>query len=196
MALLNNFKKTTSGSVEFMSGVFVNEVKIKDIKSVYGGTDWQNAKYKDDVGLSVEIDIGQNFFPTHYIGGRLSKDDFGEVVSLGSVRRVDEFLAAIDVDVKLTDDYKFEEDALRDCIGKKYLRLTYVSGKRDNGKLKYSDFQTVANAGENKRVLIDEFKKHVSNQWIKNYRPENMDNENVNRQFSPETTNKDDLSDW
>ena len=81
-------------------------------------------------------------------------------------------------------------------MGRKYLRLTYVSGNRNNEKLKYSDFQEDAKAGENKRVLIDTFKKHVSNEWIKNYRPENMDRESVNKRFSPETTGSDDLSTW
>jgi hypothetical protein len=196
MGLISNYKKTTSDSIEFMSGVFVNEVTITNVEPVYGGTDWQHDNYKDDIGLSLTIDIGQSFEPTHYIGGRLKKDDFGEVTSLGTARRINTFFEAIDVDVKLTDDHKFEEDALRDCMGRKYLRLTYVSGKRNDGKLKYSDFQEVAKAGENKRVLIDTFKKHVSNEWIKNYRPENMDRESVNKKFSPETTGSNDLSTW
>jgi hypothetical protein len=196
MALISNYKKTTSSSVEFMSGVFVNEVIITNVEPVYGGTDWQHSDYKDDIGLSLTIDIGQSFEPTHYIGGRLKKDDFGEVISLGTVRRVNTFFEAIDVDVKLTDEHKFEEDALRDCIGRKYLRLTYVSGKRNEGKLKYSDFQEVAKAGENKRVLIDTFKNHISNEWIKNYRPESMDRQGVNKQSSSETSGNDDLSTW
>lgn len=197
MALLSNFKEMPSSSPkEFMSGVFVNEVTITDVTPVYGGTEWQNAKYKDDIGINVTIDIGQSFQPTHYIGGRLKKDDFGEVTSLGTVRRVGDFFTAIDVDVKLSDERKFEEDALRDCIGRKYLRLTYVSGKKDNGKLKYSDFQQVAKSTDNKRVLIDTFKEHVENGWLKNYRPEHMEKESgkVWNESTPATN--DNLNDW
>ena len=40
----------TSDTKKYMSGVFVNNVSVVSVKPIYGGTEWQNKKYKDDVG--------------------------------------------------------------------------------------------------------------------------------------------------
>lgn len=187
MGLNTNFG--TSDTKKYMSGVFVNNVSVVSVKPIYGGTEWQNEKYKDDIGIEVVIEIGQSFQPTFYVGGRLKKDDFGEPVGLGSVRRVAEFFTAINVDVLMDDSGKLDETNLEDCVGKEFMRLSYVSGKRDNGKLKYTDFQTVASAQSEKRDLVSTFKEHINNGWIKNYRPEVMEDSNP-------SIGNDELSDW
>ena len=173
---------------KYMDGVFINQVTVVDVEPIYGGTEWQSEKWKDDIGLNIKIEIGQNFQPVFYIGGRLKKDEFGEIKDPGSVRRVIQFFEAIDVTVDLDGQYKIvNKDSLRDCIGRHFLRLSYVSGKRDNGKLKYSDFQQVIPATSEKRELIDMFKSHLNNKWIKNYQPEVMESN------SP---GNDELADW
>ena len=179
----------TSDTKKYMSGVFVNNVSVVSVKPIYGGTEWQNEKYKDDVGLEIVIEIGQSFQPTFYVGGRLKKDDFGEPVGLGSVRRVAEFFNAINVDVLMDDTGKLEEKNLESCVGKEFLRLSYVSGKKENNKLKYTDVQNVASANSEKRDLVDTFKEHINNGWVKNYKPELMEE-------SKPLAGNDDLSDW
>ena len=187
MGLNTNFE--TPKTKDFMSGGWVNNVTVVSVVPVYGGTEWQNEQYKDDVGVNVVIEIGQDFQPTFYVGGRLKKDDFGEIVGLGSVRRVAEFFNAIDVDVNMDDSMKLDETNLESCVGKEFMRLSYVSGKRDNGKLKYTDFQTVASAKSEKRDLVSIFKDHINKAWIKNYRPEVMEDSNP-------SIGNDELSDW
>jgi len=188
MGLNTNF--ATPKSKDFMSGVWVNNVTVVSVEPIYGGTEWQHEKYKDDIGVNIVIEIGQSFQPTFYVGGRLKKDDFGETVGLGSVRRVSEFFDAINVDVNMDDDtYKLDETNLENCVGKEFMRLSYVSGKRENGKLKYTDFQTVASAQSEKRDLVSTFKEHINNGWIKNYRPEVMEDNNP-------SIGNDELSDW
>ena len=49
----------TSDTKKYMSGVFVNNVSVVSVKPIYGGTEWQNEKYKDDVGLEIVIEIGK-----------------------------------------------------------------------------------------------------------------------------------------
>ena len=176
MGLSTGFKSQTTNSEQFMSGVFVNECTIVSVDTVYGGKEWQNEKYKDDVGLDVTLDIGKSFQPVFYIGGRLKRDEFGEVKNLGTVRRISTFFDAIDVDAKLNDEHKIEEDALADCIGTKFNRLSYVSGTKQDGKVRYSDFQEIVSASTPTITLIETFKKHVNNGWLKNYKPELMDN--------------------
>jgi hypothetical protein len=176
MGLSTSFKSEPKKSSDFMSGVFVNECTIVSVKPVYGGKEWQNEKYKDDVGLDITIDIGKSFQPVFYVGGRLKRDEFGEVKDLGTVRRIATFFDAIDVDAKLTDEHKIEEDVLPDCVGQMFNRLSYVSGTKQDGKVRYSDFQEVVSANTPSITLIETFKKHVNNGWLKNYKPELMDN--------------------
>ena len=188
MGLNTNF--ATPKSKDFMSGVWVNNVTVVSVEPIYGGAEWQHEKYKDDIGVNIVIEIGQSFQPTFYVGGRLKKDDFGETVGLGSVRRVSEFFDAINVDVNMDDDtYKLDETNLENCVGKEFMRLSYVSGKRENGKLKYTDFQTVASAQSEKRDLVSTFKDHINKEWIKNYKPEVMEDNNP-------SIGNDELSDW
>ena len=85
MGLSTGFKSQTTNSEQFMSGVFVNECTIVSVDTVYGGKEWQNEKYKDDVGLDITLDIGKSFQPVFYIGGRLKRDEFGEVKNLGTL---------------------------------------------------------------------------------------------------------------
>ena len=59
MGLNTNFE--TPKTKDFMSGVWVNNVTVVSVSPVYGGTEWQNEKYKDDVGINVVIEIGQSF---------------------------------------------------------------------------------------------------------------------------------------
>ena len=84
---------------------------------------------------------------------------------------------------------RLDETNLESCVGKEFMRLSYVSGKRDNGKLKYTDFQTVASAQSEKRDLVNIFKDHIKQGWIKNYRPEVMEDSNP-------SIGNDELSDW
>ena len=138
--------------------------------------------------MNIKIEIGQNFQPVFYIGGRLKKDEFGEIKDPGTVRRVQKFFNAIDMEMPLTSEYKIEDPSmLENCVGRTFFRLSYVVGTKPNGKPKYRDFQEVISSKSEKRELIDEFKKHLENEWIKNYQPQVMQSNNPGN---------DELSGW
>jgi hypothetical protein len=176
-------KYSSKSTKKFMPGVFINDVTIVDIEVIYGGTEWQKEKYKDDVGINVTIDIGRDFQPKFYTGGRFKKDEFGEKVGEGTLRRLDIFFDAIDVDAKVDDEDKIPEDVLPDCRGRVFKRLSYVKGTKKNGKPSYADFQTVAAPESQNGELVAEFKLNLEKGWIKNYKPELMEE-------------SDELADW
>ena len=67
MGLSTSFKSEPKNSEQFMSGVFVNECTIVSVEPVYGGKEWQNEKYKDDVGLDITLDIGKSCFSLSFL---------------------------------------------------------------------------------------------------------------------------------
>ena len=176
-------KYSSKSTKKFMPGVFINDVTIVDIEVIYGGTEWQKEKYKDDVGINVTIDIGRDFQPKFYTGGRFKKDEFGEKVGEGTLRRLDIFFDAIDVDAKFDDEDKIPEDVLPDCRCRVFKRLSYVKVTKKNGKPSYADFQTVAAPESQNGELVAEFKLNIEKGWIKNYKPELMEE-------------SDELADW
>ena len=129
---------------KYMSGVFVNEVKIVSVVPTYEGKEWQK-QYKDDVGLDITLDIGRDFQPVMYIGGSLKKDDFGEVSGIGSAVKVKLFFD--ELGIKLDDQeiltQSINEDRFASVAGLSFQRLSYVTKRKENGKLQYSDFQNV-----------------------------------------------------
>tara|TARA_R110002020_G_scaffold1370_1_gene6263 strand:- start:3290 stop:3826 length:537 start_codon:yes stop_codon:yes gene_type:complete len=175
---------------KYMSGVFVNEVKIVSVVPTYEGKEWQK-QYKDDVGLDITLDIGRDFQPVMYIGGSLKKDDFGEVQGVGSAVKVKLFFD--ELGIKLDDQelltQSINEDRFNSVQGMSFQRLSYVTKRKENGKLQYSDFQNVLNVNKPKSELIDKFKESVSNGWIKSYKPELM------QEQSPKFAEQE-ISDW
>ena len=175
---------------KYMQGVFVNDVKIVSVEPCYDGKVWQK-QYKDDLGVDVTLDIGRDFQPVMYIGGSFKKNDFGDVEGLGSAVKVKFFFNELGINV---DDAELMSKALSDdvvsqCTGKTFQRLSYVTKRKDNGKLQYSDFQNILGEGKPKSELIDKFKESVANGWIKSYKPELMDTQQTKFKES-------DISDW
>mgnify|MGYP003625109809 FL=1 len=102
-------------------------------------------------------------------------DEFGDRVGIGTVKKVDILLTSLGIDTELSDDGKIPEEAVEEFVGKEFTRLSYVSGIKDNGKSKWSEWQETAEAGVDFNILIDKFLLAVEKGYVKNYKPEQPD---------------------
>ena len=157
------------------NGIFISKVKITSIKAYYGEKQrWQ--KLPDDIGIEMTLDIGRDFEPTFYVGGAFKRDEFGDILSLGTVKKVDILFDSMGMDVPFGEDNIVSEDVLNDCVGREFLRLSYVSGEKDNGKSKWSDWQETRSVDTSKEDFTKDFMNAVLNGWVRNYEPSTTTN--------------------
>jgi hypothetical protein len=120
----------------------------------------------------MTLDIGRDFEPSFYIGGQLKRDEFGNKVGLGTCKKVDILFDSLDIDVPITiDDLTIPQDILNDCVGRDFLRLSYVKGQKDNGKSEWSNWQETAKTGTDYNVFKETFLSAVSKKYVRNYQP-------------------------
>lgn len=156
------------------NGVFVSKSKVSAVKVFYDEQQkWQTRP--DSIGVEMTLDIGKDFEPTFYVGGAFKLDEFGDKVGIGTVKKVDILLESLGIDASLTEDNKIPEDVVNDIVGREFVRLSYVSGVKDNGKSKWSDWQETRPVGTDFNDFTDAFLNAVNQGWVKNYKPEPED---------------------
>tara|TARA_R110000824_G_scaffold17372_6_gene70669 strand:- start:3666 stop:4208 length:543 start_codon:yes stop_codon:yes gene_type:complete len=172
---INGLKSSSNfSSTPKTNGIFVSRSKVSGVKVFYNEQQkWQ--KKPDSIGVEMTLDIGKDFEPTFYVGGQFSMDEFGDRVGIGTVKKVDILLTSLGIDTELSDDGKIPEEAVEEFVGKEFTRLSYVSGIKDNGKSKWSEWQETAEAGVDFNILIDKFLLAVEKGYVKNYKPEQPD---------------------
>ena len=155
------------------TGVFVSEATIKNIVVKYDvQEEWQ--KRPDDIALFLPLDVGQNFDYDMRIGGFFNSNEDGSVKTWGAELKVKILLDALNIKGSLTKDWQLSDEVLEEMIGKKFLRLSYVSGTKDNGKARWFDWNEVGRLGQEDR-LKERFMKAVNDGWVKNFRPDTGD---------------------
>jgi|10_taG_2_1085330.scaffolds.fasta_scaffold02207_14 hypothetical protein len=170
IAGLKSSSSIGGNGVKKTQGVYVGKAIITSIIPHYNTQQkWQ--RKPDDIGLEMTLDIGRDFEPTFYVGGAFKRDEFGDIVNMGTVKKVDILLDSLGVDTSLTKDNKVPEDVLNDCIGREFLRLSYVSGERDDGRAKWSDWQETRRSGIDYNDFTKDFMTAVDNQWVRNFKP-------------------------
>jgi len=158
------------------NGIFVSKSKVSGVKAFYKEQQkWQQKP--DDIGVEMTLDIGKDFEPTFYVGGIFKKDEFGDKVGIGTVKKIDILLTSLGLDASLTEDDKIPEDVINDFVGREFIRLSYVSGVKDNGKSKWSEWQETCAVGIDFNEFTDKFLNAVDKGWVKNYKPENPQDE-------------------
>jgi hypothetical protein len=166
----NQWKKRTYGP-----GVFINEVEVAAAEDISGTT----PPFMDrpvDIGIKLTLEIGKNFQPVLSITGNFKRDtDTGEVIGWGSAFVVQEALSRLGFKGELDQENRIPADALQRVIGKSFLRLSYISGEKQNGKPRYSDWGRMASTEEGAEELAKRFKQSVAKGYPKNYRPELLD---------------------
>ena len=155
------------------TGVFVSEATIKNIVVKYDvQEEWQ--KRPDDIALFLTLDVGQNFDYEMRIGGFFNRNEDGSVKNWGAALKVKILLDALNIKGSLTKDWQLPDEIVEEMIGKKFLRLSYVSGTKDNGKARWFDWNEVGRLGQEDR-LKERFMKAVNDGWVKNFRPDTGD---------------------
>jgi len=155
------------------TGVFVSEATIKNIVVKYDvQEEWQ--KRPDDIALFLTLDVGQNFDYEMRIGGFFNRNEDGSVKNWGAALKVKILLDALNIKGSLTEDWQLSDEVLEEMMGKKFLRLSYVSGTKDNGKPRWFDWNEVGRLGQEDR-LKERFMKAVNDGWVKNFRPDTGD---------------------
>lgn len=157
-------------------GVYINEATIAKVKDISGiiAADWQQRPF--DIGLQLVLEIGRDFQPTMTIGGDFKRATDGSITDWGTAWPVRALMDALKVKGKLVKG-KLPKEVLQQMVGLKILRLSYVRGKnkKDETKLSYADWNTVALAGNGAAAdLLKAWEKSRAKGYPKNYHPELM----------------------
>lgn len=166
----NRFKSNLYGK-----GLYINLVTIIDAEDISGTT----LPFLDrpiEIGVKLTLDIGKEFQPELTIFGEFEKDiNSGEVIGWGSAFSIQELLYKLSFQGRLDDNNTIPAEALKSLVGKQFFKLSYVSGIKDNGNLKYSNWNLIASVEEEPESLVKRFQKSVLNGYPKNYRPQLID---------------------
>lgn len=154
-------------------GIYINEVTVAGAEDISG----QPLPFRDqpfDIGIKLTLDIGRDFQPEMIIGGNF-KIENGNVLGWGGAFVVQEALSKLGYVGSLEPDNKIPAHVLPSLVGKKFLRLSYVSGLKADNKPRYSDWNILATVEEGPESLANRFRKSLSRGYLKNYRPQVLD---------------------
>jgi hypothetical protein len=156
-------------------GIYINEVTIANVEDMSGQmTPFMDRPY--DIGFKLILDIGRDFQPELVIAGNFKRDQItDEVIGWGSAYVVQEALTRLGYKGSLDNGNSLPVNVLETFIGQKILRLAYISGTKDNGKFRYSDWNNIATLDEGGDNLFARFKKSLAKGYPKNYRPALLD---------------------
>ncbi|MBI5020551.1 MAG: hypothetical protein HZB59_03870 [Ignavibacteriales bacterium] len=164
------FSKTTYGP-----GIYINEVTIVNASDI-SGEQLPLSEQPIDIGIKLTLDIGKEFQPQMIIAGNFKRDfDSGEVVGWGSGFLVQEALARFGYNGTLDEANHIPTDIIDSLAGKKFLRLSYISGVREGGKYRYTDWNQIASVEEGADFLLSRFKRSLAKGYPRNYHPDLLD---------------------
>ena len=158
----------------YLPGVYINEVTVADVQDISG----QQLPFMQepvDIGIRLFLDIGRDFQPELVIAGNLKRDESGEVIGWGSGFVVQEALSKLGYTGQLEEGNRIPVGALEGAIGKKFIRLSYISGVKGDGKFRYSDWNTIATVEEGAESLAARFRRSLRKGYPRNYRPQLLD---------------------
>ena len=165
---------TPQASSVYGPGVFISEATIINAQD-HSGTMPSFLKTIPDIYLVLTIDIGKEWTPEMSFFGDYKRDERSPevIVDWGSAFKIRNLFSACGIHREINDDGTIPGDMVKELTGKKILRLQYVSGVRENGKLKYSDWtEQVLPADGDPRKLAELFFKSVERGYPKNYSPD------------------------
>ncbi len=156
-------------------GVFISQVSVVNVENISG----QQPPYMErpiDLGLKLTLNIGRDFQPDLIIAGNFKRDaQSNDVIGWGSAFVVQDILSRLGYSGILQEGNVLPQEALDFLLHKSFYRLSYVSGVKDNGRLRYTDWNQVATLDEGAESLVNRFKKSLCKGYPKNYHPEFMD---------------------
>lgn len=166
----NRFKPNLYGK-----GVYINLVTITDVEDV-SNTILPFINNTVDIGVKLTLDIGREFQPELTIFGNFERDtETNKVIGWGSAFCVQELLFKLCYKGQLNPDNSIPKEALQSLIGKQFFKLAYVSGIKESGQLKYTNWNLIAADDEYPEYLAKRFQKSILSGYPKNYKPELID---------------------
>lgn len=166
---MSNLKFSTGGKGP--SRVMLSKAKILAIEDISNKkVEYLGKTY--EIGVSLTIDIGkENFKPTYTVAGNFKRDVAGKVIGWGSAFVLRDFFSRLGFDGELNTDHTIPAEALTYVVGKEFLRLSYLSGIKGDGRPKFSDWAQIGALGED-MDLLKRFEASVATGYPKNYHPE------------------------
>ncbi len=174
--------------------IYVNKAKIisaEDIsnKEIFG--------QRFDMAIEVVLDIGKDFFPVFSLYGNFKRDPEIGITSWGTAFRVKNFFKQLGVKANkgcFTDELAIPQEWFTEIIGKEFYKLSYVSGTKEDGSLKYSNWTEISlnNPEDLRNRFIKSFTEkgyprnyqpHLINSLQDNSNPITIDNPEVNNDF-------------
>ncbi len=153
-------------------GVFIGEATIVSVEDVSGTTPAFMSRAVD-IGMNLTLEIGREFQPRMLIAGNFRRDiKSGEVVAWGSACVVQDALLRLGYTGALDPGNKIPAKALQGLVGVTFLRLSYVSGTKNTGKPRYSDWTTIGSIADGPDELLARWKHSRSRGYPRNYRPD------------------------
>ena len=163
----NTFPKRTYGP-----GVYINEVTVADVQDI-SGTTLPFLERPVDIGIKLYLDIGREFQPELIIAGNFKRDpSTNEVIGWGGAFVVQEALSRLGYQGELEPNNSISDKVLLAIVGKRFLRLSYISGMREGGKPRYSDWNHIATVEEGPEDLLSRWKHSLSKGYPKKYCPD------------------------
>jgi hypothetical protein len=154
------------------AGVYISTVKIVAVEDVSG----KEIPFRDrpyDIGLRFTLDVGRDFQPEMLIAGNFKRDpSTGEVTGWGSAFVVQESLIRLGYRGDLDPGNRIPPVFLEGLPGMSFVRLSYVSGTKQDGRVKYTDWPQIATVEEGAESLANRFRKSLTKGYPKNYRPQ------------------------
>lgn len=138
-----SIKGNGSGIPSGVPGVYLNEARIIAVEDISGTT----PKYYSnpvDIGVELKLEIGRSFQPTLRIAGNFTRDKETNAITAWGGATVVKMLLGLFGGDKLTDDYRIPPELITRMIGKDIVRLSYVKGVKEGGKLQYKDWNVIA----------------------------------------------------
>ncbi len=140
---------------ESYNGFYIGEAQIIKVERL---EDPFSSSTAPDECYAVTVDIGKDFTPQDLFYGNYKKNEFGEIVGLGSVFRITNLLKNI-LGVEQLDTETLQED-MENLVGKTIHRLTYKKSEKGYKTYAYDI---------DKEALQKRFEKDVSLGKIKDF---------------------------
>ncbi|WP_448510004.1 hypothetical protein [Immundisolibacter sp.] len=151
------------------SPYFIQAATIKAVQPLYQndvfGITW-------DIDLSLLLEIRKRDGSTYdyqlNIRGNFKRDASGRILSWGSAFKIQKLFSNLSLVGVVNYDGTIEERSLQQLIGKDIYVLNYISGIKDDGRLRYQMWDIVA---ADRVVLQGDFAKSNESGYPKNYNP-------------------------
>lgn len=145
---------------------FTETVTIREAKAHYCETqEWRN--FADDLGITLSLDIGKDFYPDWYLGGSYKKNEAtGEIDGWSTVwSSVGMLFRACGTPIECPKGQTAQsavlpQEFIDNLVGKTFCRLKYRSNKRTdkNGDPRWVEFNNTEKTGMDD-MLIAKFLK-------------------------------------